>query len=99
MSHDSVTLKWSKPHDTGGVPLSGYIVEQQEGPSSRWRVAGYVEPGNTWWSAHGLRHMDYKYRVRAENADGAGTPAALGSFITPGQSKSKDSVCQLYIIS
>ena len=78
MGRDSLTLKWTKPLDTGGVPLSGYIVEQQDGKSTRWRVAAYVEPSRTWWSAHGLtKGQDYNFRVRAENPDGSGPPSTL----------------------
>ena len=44
VSRDTVTLRWSPPEDTGGVPLSGYIIEQLEGKSGRWKVAGYADP-------------------------------------------------------
>ena len=44
ISRDTVTLRWSPPGDTGGVPLSGYIIEQQEGAALRWKVVGYADP-------------------------------------------------------
>lgn len=31
VTRDSVTVRWEAPRDTGGVPLSGYILEQQDG--------------------------------------------------------------------
>ena len=31
LTRDSVTLRWERPSDTGGVPLSGYIIEQVRG--------------------------------------------------------------------
>jgi len=89
LTRDSVTLRWERPKDTGGVPLSGYIVEQVDGSgaasvSSRWRVAAYVDPTRTWWTVHNLiQGYDYNFRVRAENPDGAGAPRALPHPVIP----------------
>ena len=62
----------------------GYIVEQQDGKSPRWRVAGYVEASRTWWTVHNLiQGYEYNFRVRAENPDGAGAPNTLPSAVIP----------------
>ena len=92
VGRDSVTLRWEPPRDTGGVPLSGYIVEQQDQPgkaaaaaaAARWKVAAYVDPARTWWTLAGLSHgSEYLFRVRAENPDGAGQACTLPSAVVP----------------
>jgi len=86
LSRDSVTLRWDAPRDTGGVPLSGYIVEQQDGggKAARWKVAAYVDPARTWWTVAGLiQGYEYSFRVRAENPDGAGAACTLSSAVVP----------------
>ena len=92
VTRDSVTLRWDAPPDTGGVPLSGYIVEQQDGgktaapgsSTARWKVAAYVDPARTWWTVGGLVHgYEYWFRVRAENPDGAGSACTLSSAVVP----------------
>ena len=101
VTRDSVTLRWDAPRDTGGVPLSGYIVEQQDGgktapgSAARWKVAAYVDPARTWWTVGGLvQGYEYWFRVRAENPDGAGSACALSSAVIP-----KPVVCKLSFIS
>jgi len=90
VTRDSVTLRWDAPRDTGGVPLSGYIVEQLDGgktapgSTARWKVAAYVDPARTWWTVSGLiQGYEYWFRVRAENPDGAGSACALSSAAIP----------------
>ena len=43
ISKTSVTLRWMVPAETGGVPLSGYVVEMQEGSTGRWKTVGHTE--------------------------------------------------------
>ncbi len=35
VARDAVTVIWKRPTDTGGVPLSGYVLEVAEGKSTR----------------------------------------------------------------
>ena len=94
VTRDSVTLRWEAPRDTGGVPLSGYIIEQRDGKvtaitespalGGRWRVAAYVDPSRTWWTVTGLiQGYEYSFRIRAENPDGAGAPCSLPTSVIP----------------
>ncbi len=39
VSDDAVKLHWTRPSDTGGVPLSGYVIEKQEFGSAKWTVS------------------------------------------------------------
>jgi len=83
LTRDSVTLKWDRPTDTGGVPLSGYIIEQQSGHGS-WRTTAYVEPTRTWWTIHNLiQGYEYDFRIKAENPDGAGPAKTLTHPVVP----------------
>ena len=84
VTRDNISLRWNRPVDTGGVPLSGYIIEQSDGRTGRWRVAAYTDPNRTFWTAHNLiQGYEYNYRVRAENPDGAGPPCTLVTSVTP----------------
>jgi len=92
VSRDSITLKWDAPRETGGVPLSGYLIEQQDGKSSRWKVAAYVDPTRTSWTLTNLiQGYEYSFRVRAENAEGAGQPCSLSTSVIPKAITSKPS--------
>lgn len=91
VTRDSVTIKWDAPKDTGGVPLSGYILEQQDGKSARWHVAAYTDPMRTSWTLTNLiQGYEYTFRVRAENPDGAGPACTLTTSVIP-----KPVVCKL----
>ena len=81
---DAVSLRWERPASTGGVPLSGYIIEQLDGKSSRWRTSAYTDASTTWWTIPNLiQGFDYTFRVRAENPDGAGQPCTLAASVSP----------------
>jgi titin len=83
ITRDSATLKWDKPKDTGGVPLVGYIIEQQDG-KGRWHVRGGVDAYRLWYTVHNLlQGFPYRFRIRAENPDGVGPPATLPEPVTP----------------
>ena len=84
MNRDTVTIRWEVPTNTGGVPLVGYVVEQLDGNSTRWRIVSYVEPHRLFWTINNLiQGYNYNFRVRAENSDGAGLAVCLSSNIIP----------------
>ena len=84
VSRDQVTLRWNAPTNTGGVPLTGYVVEQLDGNSTRWRIVSYVEPHRCYWTLHNLiQGYTYNFRVRAENSDGVGPAVCLSSNVIP----------------
>ena len=43
ISRNAVTLRWKAPAETGGVPLSSYVIEQQSGAGGQWKVVGHSE--------------------------------------------------------
>lgn len=38
----TVTLKWKKPLDDGGMPIEGYIIEKMDLDTGIWEPAGEV---------------------------------------------------------
>jgi predicted phage tail protein len=68
-------LKWSKPKDDGGLPLSSYIVEKMDVTTGRWVPAGIVDPEKTEHTITGLEPgHKYEFRVKAVNEEGESEP-------------------------
>ncbi|ESO04852.1 hypothetical protein HELRODRAFT_191479 [Helobdella robusta] len=89
-TRESVTLSWLHPSESGGVPLAGFQVEQQEGcvggsgVMSKWHTVGRLDSYTTQYTVHGLvQGLEYNFRVRAENAVGVGSACGLANPIVP----------------
>ncbi|KAF2885739.1 hypothetical protein ILUMI_20443 [Ignelater luminosus] len=68
-------LKWNKPKDDGGLPLTGYSVEKQDVTTGRWVPAGFVDPDKTDFEVTGLEpNKKYNFRVKAVNEEGESEP-------------------------
>lgn len=75
-------LKWKKPQDDGGLPLSSYIVEKMDLTSGRWVPAGIVDPEKTEHALTGLEPgHKYEFRVKAVNEEGESEPLATDTAI------------------
>ena len=71
----SVTLNYSPPINTGGVELSGYIIEKRLSTTHKWEKAATVDPSVTQYTIENLKEKcEYYFRVSAENEVGAGEP-------------------------
>ena len=71
----SVTLNWSPPINTGGVELTGYIIEKRISTTHKWEKAATVDPSVTQYTIENLKEKsEYYFRVSAENEVGAGEP-------------------------
>ncbi len=77
MTSRSVTLQWSPPSNTGGVELTGYIVEKQRSSArGPWERAATLDSTVTLFVVENLKERsEYKFRVSAENEVGSGEPA------------------------
>jgi len=66
-------LKWDKPEDDGGKPVSGYVVEKLDTATGRWVPVGRTtEPE---MDVKGLQEgCEYKFRVKAVNDEGESEP-------------------------
>ena len=76
-------LKWKKPKDDGGLPLSSYIVEKMDVTSGRWVPAGTVlDPDKTEHTVTGLEPgKKYEFRVKAVNEEGESEPLQTDTSI------------------
>lgn len=67
----SVEFKWKPPKDSGGCPVTSYVIERQQVGRNKWSKLGEI-PG----SSPTFRDSDvdpgrrYCYRIRAKNAEG-----------------------------
>lgn len=68
-------LKWNKPKDDGGLPLTAYVVEKMDISTGRWVPAGRVDPSKTEHEVTGLEpNHKYQFRVKAANEEGESAP-------------------------
>ncbi|KAG8335958.1 myosin light chain kinase activity protein [Homalodisca vitripennis] len=75
-------LKWEKPKDDGGLPLSGYVVEKMDTATGRWVPAGFVDPTKTELEVTGLEPgHKYQFRVKAQNEEGESEPLETDTAI------------------
>ena len=75
-------LKWNKPKDDGGLPLSSYVIEKMDATSGRWVPAGICDPDKTEHVVTGLEPgHKYEFRVKAVNEEGESEPLAADSAI------------------
>ncbi|CAG2161698.1 unnamed protein product [Oppiella nova] len=66
-------LKWEKPEDDGGEPISGYVVEKMDVDTGRWVPVTTVREPEA--EVKGLiAGKEYKFRVKAVNSEGESEP-------------------------
>lgn len=66
-------VKWEKPEDDGGKPITGYLVEKLDKSTGRWVPVGRsTEPE---MEIKGLQDgHEYEFRVKALNEEGESEP-------------------------
>lgn len=74
-------LSWDPPEDDGGEPVQQYVVEKMDTETGRWiPVLTTKEPGA---EITGLTPgKDYKFRVKAVNAEGESEPLETEKPVT-----------------
>lgn len=66
-------LKWDKPKDDGGKPITGYAVEKLDKATGRWVPVGRTN--DTEMDIKGLQEgHEYDFRVKALNEEGESEP-------------------------
>lgn len=86
-------VKWEKPEDDGGKPITAYQVEKLDAATGRWVPVGRVPGGETEMDIKGLQEgHEYQFRVKAVNEEGEsepldtdGTVLAKNPFDIPGK--------------
>lgn len=72
---DSVVLKWRPPLKTGGLDLTGYIIERRDKKWSSWAPVETVKPDINSYTVQNLTtNNEYFFRVLAQNPEGISTP-------------------------
>ncbi|KAL3312833.1 hypothetical protein Ciccas_008566 [Cichlidogyrus casuarinus] len=78
---ESVTLKWQPPRDTGGSPVTNYVVEKYDPHTGDWvKVTKFARQPE--YEVLGLEEgQNYKFRVSAENEFGVSEPLEMSSSV------------------
>ena len=77
---EGLDLKWGKAEPDDGAPVRAYIVEVQEGHSGQWKKIG--ETKGTDFKVKDLKENgEYKFRVKAVNAQGESDPLTGDTII------------------
>ncbi|KAM7380980.1 hypothetical protein PAMP_004243 [Pampus punctatissimus] len=81
-SRTSVSLAWLPPEEEGGAIITGYLIEMQKVDQVEWTLCNTTP---TKMCEYTLTHMpqgaEYKFRVIACNAGGAGEPAEIPGVV------------------
>lgn len=73
VTKNSCKLKWEKPEDDGGSPITGYQVEKLDKSTGRWMPVGRTS--DLEMDVKGLQEgHDYEFRVKAINEEGESEP-------------------------
>jgi len=71
----SVTLQWSPPVTTGGVELTGYIIEKRMEGVDKWEKVATLDASITMHCIQNLREKsEFFFRVSTENPMGVSAP-------------------------
>ena len=68
-------VKWQKPEDDGGKPITAYQLEKFDKSQGRWVPVGRTSGNETEMDVRGLQEgHEYDFRVRAINEEGESEP-------------------------
>jgi len=84
ITKNSVGLCWEPPESTGGMDVSGYVVEWRDVThSSGWVQAASVDGATTNHVVSKLTEgNEYLFRIMPDNKIGTGPPAELSQPVT-----------------
>lgn len=67
----SIEFKWKPPKDSGGCPVTNYIIERQQVGRNKWKKLGEIPGSNPCFKDSDVDPgRKYCYRIRARNAEG-----------------------------
>ena len=80
---DGCTLAWKPPKETGGSPITNYVIEKFDVKSNEWqKVSSFCK--KTSYEVIGLDEgRPYKFRVSAENEQGVSIPLETETSVVP----------------
>lgn len=69
VSSNGAKVKWDKPKDDGGKPVTAYVVEKMDAQTGRWIPVGRTQEPEM--EIKGLQEgHEYSFRVKALNEEG-----------------------------
>merc|ERR1711976_138007 len=78
----SVSLEWNPPSDTGGVHLTGYIIEKRISSSETWERLITVDSSVRIYTVENLKEKsEFYFRISAENEVGVGEGSVTDKVI------------------
>ncbi|XP_052825204.1 twitchin isoform X2 [Octopus bimaculoides] len=95
VDHDRthIDLKWDKPENDGGAPITGYDIERKETKSNRWVKVNRSPVSETNFTDDKVvEGKEYEYRVKAVNKAGESDPSLVSKPVTAKPSKEKPKV-------
>jgi titin len=70
-----VTVAWTAPTETGGSPITGYLVEYREQGKTTWTALSAGADATSLVVKNLVNGTPYEFRVTAQNAIGLGEPS------------------------
>ena len=94
---DHADLKWTKPDNDGGAPITGYVIEFKEKFAKDWEPG--KEVGDCLGATiDGLKEgCQYEFRVRAINKAGPGEPSDATKPIIAKERFGKNLITPLFL--
>lgn len=78
VTKSGLKLKWEKPEDDGGLPITSYQIEKLDKATGRWVPVGRTS--DTEMDVKGLQEgHEYEFRVKAINEEGESEPLVTDS--------------------
>jgi phosphodiesterase/alkaline phosphatase D-like protein len=84
ITSNSAEIRWTAPDNTGGVPLTGYVVEIREVTRTVWRRAATLSAISTSVQLRDLTPgAEYVVRIIAKNQEGDSIPLTSDFIAVP----------------
>lgn len=82
VTYTTVALSWSAPSDTGGLPITGYVLERADNSSISQGVQTYNVSGTSYTVTGLTPGRTYYFHVHAVNSKGMGSESNVRSATT-----------------
>lgn len=91
VTKNGAKVKWEKPEDDGGKPITGYVLEKLDKATGRWMPVGKVPADQLEMDVKGLSEgHEYNFRVKAVNEEGESEPLETDKSIVAKNPFGKD---------
>ena len=96
VTKSGLKLKWEKPEDDGGLPITSYQIEKLDKATGRWVPVGRTS--DTEMDVKGLQEgHEYEFRVKAINEEGESEPLVTDSSTIAKNPYGERKIAQLFL--